>query len=1315
MFKDYLKAWFNYRNDDNVMSLRTLTTLKTEIQQDLFDAFEMVEPVIREHSDLFDTSSSFVDFLFRLLDVSPPKQSFVKKDSDTIQGKLDTINASLNDIMSEHKRLIGEVDKTYKTNKDAFAKGEEILTTNLGQLTAIVAEFNEHFQKIKQMTDKFKQKFQAIECPEKTQNGTAQSITFDEAPSSPSMGDPKKIAIPLSDSGTDAEQTIPQSELEECRRNLDEKQDAYDRIKRELDTLKVEKNNNYKSSEEDIKILTEENDKLKKEQEELKCDFEIVLKSPLTSMENVQTDMFKQIKKKILELMNQHSKDSETELKQCTDKLNRLEQQIKELDNIKKENDDKKELQSKVSELEARISNFVRENEKRETEMAVLRNTNSDVQQQLRNKLEEMSNIVKETDRLKKEIQTLESSLRQKDVTINGLQTDLNLKTITFENRTSLLKAEQHSADSNEFEASLKNQNEKLESLLETTKTENANLQFEVTSLKSQLAQLQSAWEAGGKENEEISNELIDIRNEILKKDEIITFLNSLITEIENYVVHYYGTGIKTEIESVNLLQRPKWLNNWMDKDNLYHRYATSLEKMFKNMFPDAITVDFTGIITEEEINSNIKTYEKLIESRSQSYVLLTSQVETLTAEIKKFKMFDPSVERFIETKRSKRRTFDRDSNQIERSRRSRSRSPLSSQKSERETADDDDDVEIIAERDEIQNMDKTHESIKKIYDEHEEMSKCINIILNRYNNITYQTEIKGYLNEVRGKIIPGTESEHHLNNIVSILDLQLKYLETIEKLNRDYQKCSNVLFSFTPTKNIKTDSDEITTESDRMDQTHSFLTKLVDEHSEISWFINLFQNYTTKELNDNKKIVIDMQNDNNRHDDNRIKLYLKIIDNFLNHETLATNLKNEIDAINNYYTLKDLIYDNETQTLSLSEPIINEIARLRCESGQRLSEITNELFPNIKSCEKRIDKLRKLNMKLNRYRKIFLPVEKELGLKNLPLMKQKEYRIVGNKLIDMINIYAQVQNQVQKLREESTHFRHLTPKNFIERIENIYESRDFYAKYILKILSFQQNLPILNEIMRCVSCKNWIEISSNPYRFQCHQNHIFHNSCLETILKTDLKCPECKAELFPDMNYFDSTKKRSILSSPNKRAKLDYAAEFEDELESKDKTITELKQELERLKDKLAYTDDSVPTWNEPTVFETSGEDRSTGQTTVELVNEKWINVIFLLSVMYYKLYERSRSEKELMEKEMADQIIENLQKLIKRVQTRFEKSAILSLLLDFFLKQAQIMTNRPIDLPDTATSFQSEKEVVDYIISNLRDYYETKTRGVV
>lgn len=1303
MFKDYLKAWFNYRNDKNFMSLKTLSALKTEIQQDLFDAFEMGEPVIREHPDLFDTSSSFVDFLFRLLDVSPPKHSFVKKDSDsstttTIQGKLDNINASLNEIMMEHKRLIGEVDKTYKTNKEAFVKGEEVLTANLGKLSSIVAEFNEHFQIIKRMSDNLKQKFQdnAIEYAEET-SGIK------------SLGDSsqiKPVILPLSNSDTDsAEHETLLSKFETCEKDLIKKQAEYDQLKKEFDKNKISI-------------------------EELQKDSEIILNmlSFPTPMNNltIQTNMFKPIQQKILELQEQHKKDSETKLEKIASLENKLDavkqelktttNQLKNLD-VKMENDDDRfELQNKISELEKEIKNkqaekdeFVSENQKLKKEISDIR---SEFETQIQNKLTEKDNVVKETEILKNEIRTLQNNIYQKDETINQLQNEIGLKNLKFENEMSVLKAEHHSADAGEFTESLRNINEKLRTELEQLKTENGKLNFNYESLQRKLTDVQSSWEKRERENRNLSNEMDTMRQEIFAKERIISELNNLLTTIKNYVD---GSGIKMES-----LQSPDWINKWIENDKHYHRYVDALQKMLKKLFPHAIIEDFThnNIITEEKVNSNIKTYETLIESQSQTNVFLSSQVALLKAELEKFQMFNSSVDDFMKTKRH---TFDRESNQIERSRRERSRSPNRPLSSQQKT--DTDDVEFIdLSGSQIQNMDDVKESIQKIYEEHEEMTNFMNIMLKQYQNtLDYQTEIRDYQNNIQQKIETGTDSQYYLNNIVAILDLHLNNLETIANLNTKYGKCSSILCSFTPHENtIKTDQDEITTENDQMDQTQAFLQNLVNDHSEILWFINLFEKYTTEDLITNRKNINDIRRENNEE---RVNLYLKIIDNYLKYEILVKKLTDEINAINNIYTLQGLIYDSETQNLVLSEPIITEIARLRSESEQRLTEINDTLLPKIKSCKKRIGTLKKRNLELNKYRTFFLRVKKDLHLKDPTLIKQKEYQNVINKIFDMINIYNQIESQVGKLRQELPHLKNLSVNNFTQTFENIYQSlkqtdvssiQKLYAKYILKILSFQQNLPILNFSTVCVSCKNTIDIGSQPYRFGCHENHIFHNSCLEIILETNLTCPECQVELFPDMNYFESTKKRSMVSSPNKRGRYEYMQEFEDELAEKDEMIKELKFQVEYCKEKLNYQDDSATFSKELTDFEVSGDDRSAAiqQRATESVNQKWINIIYLLSVMYYEIYKDSRTERKLLVKDKEDEIIENLQNLQQRViRAQFENFNILSILFDFFVKHAQIITNRPIDLLENAdTVFKSEKEVVDYIISNLHQYYNTK-----
>lgn len=1338
MFKDYLKAWFNYRNDKNVMSLKTLTTLKREIQQDLLAAFEMGEQVIHEHPDLFDTSSSFVDFLFRLIDVSPPKQqhsSFAvnKNDSDTIRNKLDNINTSVNEIVTEHKRLIGEVDKTYKTNREAYEKGEKILTDNLEKLSSIVAEFNEHFNIIKRMTDNFKQKIQNTSIGYPDSQPLTLSSTSSSSSGSLSIGE---TAIPLSDSKAGS-----QEGLEDCERKLKEKETENDQLKGELNDIK------------------NENINLNKNQKQLNGELKILLdtlassssSSPAAFDTDFQTDILKKIKLKILNLQEQNKKCFDTELEKHNDQIDNLKKELDAVnqkllstlqqknEHVKMENiNDTTHLQNKISELEKEISNKQIENSKILEEIKKCLDTSKELEKQLaelrdvKNKLEtqlaqfndtenkiqtQLSIKQLENENMEKEREILQNSLREKDAMINELKIENASIEAKWKNETRILKAQSNSATPDEFAGSLKNLNEKMQSELSEITKENTELKFKCESLEKELAKVQSDYVEGGRENQQLSNELDSIRQKVQADEKNISFLNNLLSRIKNYVVsHYHDIDMGTKSG-----ERSNWVDDWIYKDTLYHRYANSLQDMFKKMFPNAFIEDFINgnEITEHKIESNVKTYEKLIESHSEQTNLLTSQINSLKAEIKKFQVFDPSVENSRETKRSRKRESDR---QIVKRERSRSPNRLLSTELRK------DEVEIIdetggGEQSEFQNMDIVRDSIDKIYTEHDDMFNCMKIILNFYNNpINFREQIIQYKNDIESKISTRNDSSDVLDNIVSILNIHLQHLQTIEELNHKYEKCSSVLLSVTPVHNIvKADPDQIINDYDRINQAQEILTNIVSEHSEISQFINLFENYTTETLTNYKKVLNDSTND--YYNNNRKKLYLRIIDNFLNHETLVTKLTNEIKDINDIYTLKDLIYNNKTQTLVLSQPIITEITRLRSESEQRLEEINKNLIPEIESKKKRIDKLKNINLKLKRYKNFFLQVKGKLRLKDLSLMETKDYDILTNRLRNMINLYDKVQDRVLELRSESTDFQNLTVQNFMETFENLYQEplliRQFYAKYILKIFSFQQNLPIFNESVICVFCKNYIDTSVKPYRFQCHENHVFHDSCLETILQTTVTCPECKTELLPDMNYFYSTNKRSIISSPIKRIKTEsdsrvkseYVSEFEDELASKDEMISQLKYEIEHLKEKLPYyTDDST------TVFETSGDIDVTQQQqqTIEPVNQKWINIIYLLSIMYYKLYEsiRTSTEKELTKKD--DDILKNLENLqLQIVRSRLKHKIIPNILMDFFVKHAQIITNKSIELiQDVETKFKSEKEVADYIISNLQNFYNIRTK---
>ena len=155
MFRDYLKAWLSYRKDDNVMSARTLDALKKEIREDLLEAFELGEPIIREYPELYDSSSSFVDFLFRLLDVPPIMQQQRQPSGNfqnvvrNFQEQLDQIETEICGLKEKSEELLFRVGRKYDTNDKNISDQSTELGAHLNGMSDTVASFKSYLDTIK--------------------------------------------------------------------------------------------------------------------------------------------------------------------------------------------------------------------------------------------------------------------------------------------------------------------------------------------------------------------------------------------------------------------------------------------------------------------------------------------------------------------------------------------------------------------------------------------------------------------------------------------------------------------------------------------------------------------------------------------------------------------------------------------------------------------------------------------------------------------------------------------------------------------------------------------------------------------------------------------------------------------------------------------------------------------------------------------------------------------------------------------------------------------------------------------------------------
>ena len=412
MFSDYVKALLSYKKDDNVMSARTLQVLEKEIREDLIEAFELGEPIICENADLYDSSSSFVDFLFRLLNLTPPKR---QANGDVRIDKLLDIEIAINTLKDKSEDLLNRVDQTYKANEFKFLDQNQKLASNLEGLGKIVEEFNSHFETFKELLNRQKMKFDEYQnYMDKLKSNSDSSVVVEECKNNYAL--------------SDCEGTI--EKLEFNRQDLSLNLTKYEK---QLSTLRddnINLINDIQNCRENINLKQIENTNLTKKLNECK--------NLVRELEhkNVKLSMLLETENNVYQQLRQCLNDDDESSKSQKMDIDNLKKEIEIQANLTSDREGGKETLEELLNLKQReIDNLKRDLETQtnrtldcEGEMEKLEEL-SDLKQreieQLKYKLEETKN---ELALNSSNVKTLNDLIELQKISINDLKEEISIQ-----------------------------------------------------------------------------------------------------------------------------------------------------------------------------------------------------------------------------------------------------------------------------------------------------------------------------------------------------------------------------------------------------------------------------------------------------------------------------------------------------------------------------------------------------------------------------------------------------------------------------------------------------------------------------------------------------------------------------------------------------------------------------------------------------------------------------------------------------------------------------------------------------------------------
>lgn len=722
MFKDYLKAWSNYRNDRNVMSLRTLTTLKAEIQQDLIGAFEMGESVIENNPELYDTSTSFVDFLFRLLDVTPPKQSYERKipshSMEEVEETPQSERDKLDRLQGRLDVLIERVDNVTRESETFHTHEQTVLKESLGQLGNIVFEFNTHFKQLEDLTKEYKNRLQQIQQPEHSaivpNTSGVEALPFSSS------------AVILASSSTPAENEVTEYDVQmkETEENLKIQLRECENLKSVTEEENQQCNDQIETQKLEIQKLTEELHETKRNIEEMEQQFQTEefekWKRKIENLEREKRNCEDQIQiqnrtiqeltvaKEKLEseklIHDQHTHLQTEEIKKCVDENNELKAEQEAMNSklvylsdflrttllgksaekitsktsiekieiiVKKWETIHNSLNEKIGQLEEvvntsadTISRLEGEkqflNEQLDNRGQQLQECNT-IQQQKYNEFQETSN------RLENELRQKTTQVKQLLEEKSGLQTNL----LSQENAVRSLQQElenvreNHDLQKKQYEIEMHagtaaEYRDNMEILNGKLMEEKNAVQNENVELKSKLGSLE-------KEMEGIQSQLHAKQEDFDKRfrdlNQINEYRGGIIETIKNHIQEQYLLLDKKPFEeddqtSMQTNKNPNWLDQWMHIHALHRVYALGLFHILAKYFPQAELRH--KVISQEDADWNNQQYVNLIESHVDSIGKIGEKYKMSITNFAQIKKFAEFLDRELEFLDSKNKLFEK-------------------------------------------------------------------------------------------------------------------------------------------------------------------------------------------------------------------------------------------------------------------------------------------------------------------------------------------------------------------------------------------------------------------------------------------------------------------------------------------------------------------------------------------------------------------------------------------------------------------------------------------------------------------------------
>lgn len=352
MFKELVKSMLKYKRDNSILSLQLTDNLRKNIQEDLVSAYELSYPIVLQNAQIFEKSSSFLDFLLHVLNITmqyDTHDDYWEDKNDYLDQKLKNKNIEdelkqlkeKNDNLSKRLNIENDIQLKEYLDKIQILKSENKKCMEKNE--TYEKKIQEYLAKIQTLEIKNKKCVETNEMYEKkTQEYLAKIQTFKTEnekcmKKNETYEKPKKGMDQTSRELDELNENII-TQKEYFQQQLNALQKKYDSCLEESKQIQDTLNARNEKSQSNIIELETQNNKLKNENAELNSNLTIKSKEYINTLETL-TNSQEKIKK--------YEKEIEI-LKDAQNKLTLINQK----DEDKKESDYKIQLEAVQRNLE---------------------------------------------------------------------------------------------------------------------------------------------------------------------------------------------------------------------------------------------------------------------------------------------------------------------------------------------------------------------------------------------------------------------------------------------------------------------------------------------------------------------------------------------------------------------------------------------------------------------------------------------------------------------------------------------------------------------------------------------------------------------------------------------------------------------------------------------------------------------------------------------------------------------------------------------------------------------------------------------------